>query len=121
MRVNRYYFYLQDADFGPAFIKVCSYAPYGIKVCLNGHEWAKQQLRKEGIAFEVLDNGFLSCVNPERLQAICDQLGPEQMQALFDKWVERRPMPLTAADRQAGYPPAPVRLASGNQSHASLR
>ena len=103
VRVNHYYFYIQDADFGPLFIKVCSYAPYGMKVCLNGHEWAKQQLRKEGLVFEVLDNGFLSCVNPERLQAICDQLGPKQMQALFDKWVERLPMPLTAADRKAGY------------------
>jgi len=25
--VNHYYFYLQDQDFGPAFIKVCTYAP----------------------------------------------------------------------------------------------
>jgi hypothetical protein len=25
------------------------------------------------------------------------------MQAMFDKWVERLPMPLPAADRQAGY------------------
>jgi hypothetical protein len=25
VRVTHYYFYLQDADFGPAFIKVCSY------------------------------------------------------------------------------------------------
>jgi len=103
VRVNYYYFYLQDAEFGPAFIKVCSYAPYGIKVYLNGHEWAKQQVHKEGIAFEVLDNGFLSCANPERLQAICNQLGPEQIQAFFAKWVEQLPMPLTAADRQAGY------------------
>ena len=103
VRVNHYYFYIQDADFGPAFIKVCSYAPYAIKVCLNGHEWAKQQLRKEGIAFEILDNGFLSCADAERLQAVCDQLGPEQIQAFFAKWVERLPMPLTAADRQAGY------------------
>jgi hypothetical protein len=67
VRVNYYYFYLQDAEFGPAFIKICSYAPYGIKVYLNGHEWAKQQARKEGSAFAVLDNGFLSCANPERL------------------------------------------------------
>ena len=40
--VNHYYFYLLDEDFGPAFIKVCSYAPYAIKVCLNGHEWRKR-------------------------------------------------------------------------------
>ena len=84
-------------------LKVCSYAPYGIKVCLNGHEWAKQQLRKEGVAFEILDNGFRSCAAAERLQAVCDQLGSEQIQAFFAKWVERLPLPLTAADRQAGY------------------
>ena len=27
--VNHYYFYIDDADFGPLFIKVCSYAPWG--------------------------------------------------------------------------------------------
>src|SRR5438093_992131 len=47
--VNYYYFYLQDEDFGPAFIKVCSYAPFSLKVYVNGHEWAKQQLRREGL------------------------------------------------------------------------
>jgi hypothetical protein len=101
--VNHYYFYLQDKDFGPAFIKVSSYLPYPIKVCLNGHEWAKQQLRQAGIVFKSLDNGFRSCADPQQLQALCDQLGPDQIQAFFDKWMERLPMPLTAEDRQAGY------------------
>ena len=101
--VNHYYFYLQDADFGPAFIKVCTYAPYAVKVCLNGHEWAKCQLRQRGIAFEALDNGFLSCEDPQALQATCDQLGPEQLQAFFAKWQARLPGQLTAADRTAGY------------------
>lgn len=101
--VNYYYFYLQDEDFGPAFIKVCSYAPFTLKVYLNGHEWAKQQLRKEGIAFEALDNGFRSCADPARLQAICDALGAAQIQAFFDKWLGQLPLPLTDADRRAGY------------------
>ncbi len=103
VRVNHYYFYIQDADFGPAFIKIGTYAPYPIKVCLNGHEWVKQQLRQAGVAFETLDNGFLSCADPEYLQAVCDRLGPQQIQAFFEKWMERLPLPLTAADRQAGY------------------
>ena len=37
-------------DFGPLFIKVCSYAPWGTKLCVNRHEWAKRQLEKKGIA-----------------------------------------------------------------------
>ena len=59
--VNHYYFYIDDEDFGPFFIKVCSYAPWGIKFCLNGHEWAKRQLERKQSPFEALDNGFLSC------------------------------------------------------------
>jgi hypothetical protein len=33
-----YYFYLWDDGFGPAFIKICAYFPYPIKVWANGHE-----------------------------------------------------------------------------------
>jgi len=101
--VKVYYFYLQDAEFGPAFIKVGTYAPYPVKVCLNGHEWAKQQLRQAGLAFEALDNGFLQCADGPRLQALCQQIGPAQVQAFMAKWVAQLPWPLTAADRAAGY------------------
>lgn len=101
--VNHYYFYVQDPQWGPAFIKVCSYLPYPVRLCLNGHEWAKQQLRHQGIAFESLDNGFLACEDPQRLQAICDSLGPEDIQRFFDRWLDRLPWPLTQADRAAGF------------------
>jgi len=42
-RVTCYYFYLWDAGFGPAFIKICAYFPYPGKIWFNGHEWAKRQ------------------------------------------------------------------------------
>ena len=101
--VRHYYFYVQDREFGPVFIKIGAYAPYPVKVYVNGHEWAKQQMRRARLAFEALDNGFLQCSQAERLQTICNQLGPEQVQACFEKWVERLPWPLTAKDRKAGY------------------
>jgi hypothetical protein len=103
VHVNYYYFYLLDADFGPAFIKVCTYAPFTLKVYVNGHEWAKRQLQRAGVAFEALDNGFRSCADPARLQAVCDALGAAQIQAFFAKWLARLPLPLTEADRRAGY------------------
>jgi hypothetical protein len=101
--VNHYYFYIDDADFGPVFLKVCSYAPWGTKLCLNGHEWAKRQLAKKRIAYEALDSGFLSCADPNRLQQICDSLGPEDIDRLFRKWLKRLPLPLRPQDRAAGY------------------
>jgi hypothetical protein len=101
--VKHYYFYLQDAEWGPAFIKVGTYLPFPVRVCLNGNEWLKQQARKAAIPFESLDNGFAWCADPERLQRLADALGPADVQAFFDRWLDRLPWPLTAADRAAGY------------------
>jgi hypothetical protein len=101
--VTHYYFYILDEDFGLFFIKMCTYFPFDVKVCFNGHEWAKQQLRQAGIAFEALSNGFLACDDPTRLQAICHQLNADKIQVLFDRWVEQLPWPLSAEQRAAGY------------------
>ena len=50
--VNHFYFYAVDDDFGPFFLKFCSYFPYNAKLCINGHEYLKRQLTKRGIAFD---------------------------------------------------------------------
>lgn len=101
--VNQYYFYLVDADFGPLFIKFGSYFPYPVKICLNGHEYLKRQLAREGIAYEALDNGILSCADPRRLQALADGLTAERIEALVRRWLARLPHPYPAADAAAGY------------------
>jgi hypothetical protein len=33
-RTTCFYFYLWDAEFGPAFIKICAYFPYPVKIYL---------------------------------------------------------------------------------------
>src|SRR6266700_1927483 len=101
--VNHYYIYAVDRDFGPFFLKFCTYFPFNAKLCLNGHEYAKRQLACRGIAFEALDNGVLSCADPKRLQRICDGLCAEKIDALLRKWLRLLPHPFTGADRQAGY------------------
>src|SRR6266516_6117760 len=101
--VNQYYIYAIDREFGPFFLKFCSYFPYNAKLCLNGHEYLKRQLTKEGIAFEALDNGILSCADPARAQAICDGLSAALIDRLLRTWLERLPHPFTPQDRAAGY------------------
>ena len=101
--VNHFYFYAFDDDFGPFFIKFATYFPYTAKVCINGHEWAKRQAAKAGIGFEALDNGFLRCDDPDRLQRLCASLTPAKIEGLVRKWLARLPHPFTPADRRAGY------------------
>jgi hypothetical protein len=101
--VNQFYVYAVDADFGPFFLKFNSYFPYNAKLCLNGHEWAKRQTAQAGIGYTALDNGFATCADPASVQAICDRLGPEQIDALLRKWLQVLPHPFSADDRAAGY------------------
>jgi hypothetical protein len=102
-RVTCYYFYLWDEDFGPAFIKVCAYFPYPAKIWVNGHEWAKRQAARTGIAFTELSNGFAACADPAALQEICNRLQPGTIEVFAQRWLARLPLPFGPADQRAGY------------------
>jgi hypothetical protein len=100
--VNFFYFYCVDEDFGPFFLKFCSYFPYGGKLCLNGHEYLKRQLARRGVEFEPLDNGVLRCADPARAQRLADGLDEKKIDRFFRKWLAKLPHPYPAADRRAG-------------------
>ena len=102
-RVSVFYIYIWDTRMGPGFIKICTYFPYPIKVWLNGHEWAKRQARAAGIAFTELSNGFADCDDPDGLQAICDSFTAGAIRVWFERWMAQLPLPLTLADRDAGF------------------
>ena len=101
--VNHYYFYCVDEDFGPFFLKFCSYFPYNAKLCINGHDYLKRQLAKWGVGFEALDNGIKSCADPALLQRLADGLTAEKINRLLRKWLRRLPHPFPGRDRAAGY------------------
>jgi hypothetical protein len=101
--VNHYYFYLRDPDWGPAFVKSCAYAPFPVWVCLNGHEWAKRQAQRAGLAFDALDNGFRATADADALAAICERLSARDVRRFFRRWEARLPSPFSAEDRVRGY------------------
>ena len=84
-------------------MKFCSYFPYTARLCINGNEYAKRQAAKAGIGFEALDNGFAAVADTEAVQAICDGLTEQRIDALLHKWLARIPHPYTPQDRAAGY------------------
>lgn len=100
---DHWYLYFADAEWGPAFVKLCSYAPYPLWVCANGHEWAKCQLAKAGVSFEALDNGLRSVSDPEAAHRICARLGAGHVRDLLGRMMAVLPDPLTIEDRRAGF------------------
>jgi hypothetical protein len=101
--VNHYYIYGLDQDFGPFFIKFCSYFPYTGKVYLNGHEFVKRQLEQRGVRYQALDNGILSCDDRRALQRACTSFTHHRVERFVRKWLRLLPRPFEARDRRAGF------------------
>ena len=119
--VAHYYVYFVDEEWGPGFLKICGYAPYTLKLCLNGHEWAKRQLTRAGIAFTALDNGFERCADPAALQAICDRLGADDIQACLDRWLRVAAAAADPGGRHGRLRLRPLDPATGGQPHPGVR
>ncbi|MDQ3571149.1 MAG: hypothetical protein M3396_11145 [Actinomycetota bacterium] len=100
---DHWYLYFADAEWGPAFLKLCGYAPYPMWACANGHEWAKAQLAKAGVGFEALDNGFRAVEDPAAAHRICARLGSGHVRDLLRRMMADMPDPLTTEDRRAGF------------------
>lgn len=103
LMVDHFYFYIADPEWGPTFVKLCPYAPYGLWVWANGHEWAKQQLAREGVAFEALDNGLGSVSDPAAARRICARLSAGHVRGLLDRSLRLIPSALSVEDRRAGF------------------
>jgi hypothetical protein len=101
--VNQYYFYCVDEEFGPVCVKFSGYFPYTGRLIINGNEYAKRQAAKAGIGFVPLDNAFAAVDDVAAVQAICDGMGQQQIEALAARLLAILPYPFTADDTAAGY------------------
>jgi hypothetical protein len=73
MRCLHQYFYLLDPQMGLMHLRLQTWAPYTVHVCLNGREWLARQLQAERISFEQRDNCFVDVGDIERAQALLDE------------------------------------------------
>ena len=102
--VNQYYFYCVDDDFGPFFIKFCSYFPYNAK---DLHQRTSLGAAAGGESGDRLlprwtTRSPRSTTRP-RCRRSATVSGPAQIQALADKWLAILPNPFTERDIDAGY------------------
>lgn len=101
--VNLYYFYLNDPQCGRMFLRICPYFPCNVRLWMNGHHWLACRLQQEGIVFRKRDNLFLDCADPQRLQALANAFGPDDISHAVDRWLPRLLPFFSDAERQQGY------------------
>lgn len=68
------YFYYLDREFGLMHVRLQSWLPFTIQVCLNGWEYLARRLDKAGIGYEKRDNCFAHIDDLTKAQEMMDRL-----------------------------------------------
>ncbi len=83
-----YYFYFIDEELGLGYLRVPTWAPFGLQFYCNGHSVLAQLLKREGIDFAQADNAFLRIDNLPRAQALADALSPDMLHKRLDTYAQ---------------------------------
>jgi len=60
------YFYYVDRDFGLMHIRLQTWLPLPVQVCVNGREWLARQLTAAGVVVDQQDNAVIPRTSPRR-------------------------------------------------------
>jgi hypothetical protein len=69
-----FYFYFLDREFGLMHIRVQSWFPFELQVCLNGRSYLARQMEREGIGFQQQGNCFTWIEDLPRAQVLLERL-----------------------------------------------
>lgn len=88
------YFYYMDREFGLMHVRLATWLPFGIQVCLNGREYLARRMSKAGIGFEQRDNCFVRIDDLPRAQRMMHELEGRKWDRMLSA-LARRVNPLT--------------------------
>jgi hypothetical protein len=67
------YFYVLHARFGLLHLRLQTWYPFLIHICLNGHEWLARQMDARGLGYRKSDNKFTWIEDFEVAQSLADE------------------------------------------------
>ena len=78
------YFYFVDREFGLMHIRLQTWLPFTMQVCVNGRRWLGNKLQRANIPFVQHDNTFTEIADVQRAQQFMDQLMRRDLAACLD-------------------------------------
>ena len=67
-----FYFYFEHPVFGFMNLRLQSWVPFRVDLCLNGRHWLARQLEAEAIAYRKRENAIVWVADPKRAQALLE-------------------------------------------------
>lgn len=83
------YFYYLDREFGLMHVRLQTWLPFTIQVCLNGREWLARQMDRAGISYTQRDNCFTHISDLQRAQQLMERLTERNWGRLLDAFAQR--------------------------------
>lgn len=83
------YFYYVDPEFGFMHVRLQTWFPLNIQVCLNGREYLAKQLDRQGIGYEKRDNCFTHIDDLPRAQKLLDQLEKRRWVRILSRFARK--------------------------------
>jgi len=99
-KCSHLYFYVLHRELGLMHLRLQTWAPFTIHVCLNGREWLARRLTRAGIGFEQRDNCFVDVADLPRAQKLLSgQLRTDWTRAMEQLVTQFHPAHRTMFDR----------------------
>jgi hypothetical protein len=83
------YFYFLDHELGLIHIRLATWFPFTVQVCVNGHSWLAQQMLKRRLGFTQQDNAFIALDNPKAAQKLADQFARQNWPKILNRLVRQ--------------------------------
>ena len=84
-----FYFYFIDREFGFMHIRLQSWFPFPMQVCINGREWLAREMDKAGIAYQRRENCFIAIADIQKAQEMADETAKRNWHKLLDRFSDR--------------------------------
>ena len=81
-----YYFYFIDEELGLCYVSVSTWLPRRLQIYFNGHNWLAAKLRRQNIAYQLMDNAFVEIADWNRSQQLANGLDIKRLHGKLDQW-----------------------------------
>lgn len=79
------YFYMHHPEFGFCHVRVQTWCPFTVTICINGREWLSRQMDKTGIDYVRRENCFLAISDPVKAQRLCNSQANRNWEVLLNQ------------------------------------
>jgi hypothetical protein len=86
-RCTHLYHYYEHPKVGRMHVRVQTWFPFSVDVCLNGHQWLARQMDRAGIGYQQRDNCFVWIEDCTEAQKLMDQQLRHNWAALMNSFL----------------------------------